>query len=119
MEERKFKEKLQEFLKNELETIKKSPIQMIGIFLYNTIIVFLTVFIGLYFITRPYECETKQGETLKIEEMKFYYNNITTCKYEIINDFKNIIYAIKNKPIINQTETGGTNEWQIKYNLTN
>lgn len=108
----KFLINLAKYIKEGITEAKQTPIQTLKEFLIEVIKYFIITIIILYFISRPYRCTTETGNELQLEEVKFHYNEIKTCKYYIAEDFSNIIYAIKNKNIEIQQE-GGIKQWNI------
>lgn len=110
------KQKFLETIKEDWQDLKqnfwKRTIQAI----WEATKIFIIVTTILYFITRPYECKvTTTNETIHFEQIKFYEANKIPlqCHYNIDKDAKNMIYALKNKPIINTTTQGGQEQtWQ-------
>lgn len=94
-----FKEKSKLLLKKEIDEIKGNIWKSIGIFILEIVKIVLIMILLIYFLSRPYTCETVYGKEIHFEEFKFNYYSIneTTCNYNIIKDFNNFYKAYNYK----------------------
>lgn len=112
-----------EVLKAELQEAKQKPAKAILTLILSVIKGFIIMIIILYFISRPFECKTTTGETLKLEETinalkqgEIAQNRIKQCSYTIIQDAQGLYKALTEETKVNRIQLG-EQKWQT-MNLT-